>query len=161
MDGKGYPRNLKGDEISLLSKIIGIVDAYEQVTNNANPQMQMSCPDALKAIYSMRDTFFDGELVESFIKCLGIYPVGSVVELNNHAVGIVIAVKQDKHLYPTIMILRNGKGDITHPPQIINLDKFRDHDGKPILLINKVINPSTVGIDLSEYMVRELGIGLD
>ncbi|MDD5274506.1 MAG: HD-GYP domain-containing protein [Methylovulum sp.] len=161
VDGKGYPRQLKGTEISLLSRIVAIVDAYEQVTNNANPEIQLPCSEALKSIYSMRDTFFDGELVEGFIKCLGIYPVGSVVELSNHTVGIVIAVKQDKHLYPTVMVLRDKNGVITHPPQIINLDRFRDHDGKPVLFINKVINPSTVGIDLSEYIVRELGINLN
>ncbi len=161
IDGKGYPHQLKGTEISLLSRIIAIVDVYEQVTNNADLKIQLSCPDALKSIYSMRDAFFDGELVESFIKCLGIYPVGSVVELSNHAVGIVIAVKEEKHLYPTVMVLLDKYGEITHPPQIINLDRFRDREGRPVLLINKVINPSTVGIDLSEYIVRELGFSLN
>lgn len=158
IDGKGYPRGLKGSEISLMSKIIAIVDAYEAVTNNVVPNMQMSCSNALKSIYTMRDTFFDSELIESFIKCLGIYPIGSVVQLNNDTIGIVIAMKPDKHLLPTVMIIRDGKGELRHPPQVINLDSFRDHDGKPLLLINKVIEPNAVGIDLSDYIVRELGV---
>lgn len=161
VDGKGYPRGLKGAEISLMSKIVAIVDAYERVTNNPHPAMQISCSEALKSIYTMRGTFFDNELVESFIKCLGIYPVGSIVQLNNKAIGVVIAMKKDKHLMPTVMIVCDGKGAIRQPPQIINLDKFRNPDGKPLLMIDKVVEPNAIGANLSEYIVKELGVNVD
>ncbi len=160
VDGTGYPRGLKGAEISFMSKIIAIVDAYEKETNAANIKSQLSCSDALKAIYAMRETSFDSELVESFIKCLGIYPVGTVVQLNNGSTGIVIGMKPDQHLLPTVMVIRDHTGEIKQPPQVINLDRFRDHEGKPLLMINKVIQPNEVDIDLGEYIVRELGASL-
>lgn len=158
IDGKGYPCGLKDTEISLMSRIIAIIDAYERVTNNIDLKMQMSCSDALKSIYTMRGKLYDVNLVESFIQCLGIYPVGSVVQLSNGDIAIVIGMKPDKHLLPTVMIVRDVTGENRHPTQVINLDKFRDHDGRPLLLINKAIDPVEVGLDLSEYIVQELGV---
>jgi putative nucleotidyltransferase with HDIG domain len=156
VNGKGYPRGLKGSEIDLFSKIVCIVDVYEIVTNNPGAKVQISCPKALKSIYSLCDSYFDRELVEDFIKCLGIYPVGSVVELSNSELAIVITVKPGKHLLPTIMVIRDSKGISRYPPQIINLDNFKDSEGVPKLFINKVIDPESVGIDLSDYMIREI-----
>lgn len=161
IDGKGYPRGLKAPEISLMSRIIAIVDTYERVTNNVDLKMQLSCSDALKSIYVMRDKLFDGNLVESFIKCLGIYPVGSIVQLNNGAIGIVIGMKPDMHLLPTVMIVCNSSGENCYPTQVINLDKFRDDDGKPLLIINKVIEPNEVSLGLRDYIVTELGVKIN
>jgi len=158
INGKGYPRGLQGNEISLVSRIIAIVDEYEKLTNNANSRIQLSSSDALKSIFAMSDTLLDAKLVESFIKCLGIYPVGSAVQLSSGAIAIVIGIKPDKHLLPTVMIIRDKNGEIPHPPQVINLDNFRDHDGRPLLLISKGVDPSTLGFDLSDYIVRELGV---
>jgi HD-GYP domain-containing protein (c-di-GMP phosphodiesterase class II) len=157
IDGNGYPRSLKGTEINFLAKIISIVDQYEMLTNAKPPQIVYSSSDAIKSIYAMRDTYFDGNLIESFIKCLGIYPIGSLVQLNNGATGIVIGMKQDNHLLPTIMVIRDKSGEIRHPPQVINLDKYRDHDGKPLLLISKVIDSDQVDIDLYDFIIKELG----
>lgn len=159
VNGKGYPRGLKGPDIDLYSKIVCIVDVYEIVTNNPGAKVQISCPNALKSIYSLCDSYFDRDLVEDFIKCLGIYPVGSVVELDSGELAIVITVKPDKHLLPTVMIIRDSKGIPRYPPQIINLDNFKDKDNSPRLMITKVIDPESVGIDLSDYLIREVGIG--
>lgn len=155
IDGKGYPRGLHGPDLSLLAKIVSIVDVFESVTNNPGSKIQVSCSDALRSIYSMRDTFFDGELVEKFIKCLGIYPVGSVVELNSREVGIVISLKPDKHLLPTLMIVRNKEGKPCYPPHIINLDNFKTEEGNPQYFIIEVLEPNAFGIDLSDIIIRE------
>jgi putative nucleotidyltransferase with HDIG domain len=157
MDGTGYPRGLKGTELNRLTKIIAIVDKYEHLTNNANSTLQISGSGVLKSIYEQRDIDFDGALVESFIKCLGIYPVGSVVRLNNGDTGIVIAMKPDKHLLPTVMIVRDHNAELHHPSKVINLDTFRNHEGQPLLLISKVLEPKEIDSDLSDYIVTELG----
>jgi putative nucleotidyltransferase with HDIG domain len=159
MDGTGFPRGLKGPEIGTMSKIIGIINEYETLTNNPNLKLQLSCSDALKSIYALRDTHFDGHFTEQFIKCLGIYPVGSIIKLSNGATGIVIGMKQDNHLLPTVMIVRDKSGEIRHPPQVVNLDKFRDHDGKPLLLISRVVDLGDVDMDLFGYILHELGVG--
>jgi putative nucleotidyltransferase with HDIG domain len=158
VNGKGYPKGLKDTEINYFARLVSIVDVYEIVTNHPGAKVHVSCSDALKSIYMMRGSFFDRELVEEFIKCLGIYPVGSVVELNNAEVAIVISTKPGKHLLPTIMIVKNSKG-ILYQPQVINLEHYKEQEGLSKLYITKVIDPNSVGIDLSDYMIRESGMG--
>lgn len=154
INGKGYPRGLKGEEINLFSRLLSIVDVYETVTNYPGAKVQITPASALKSIYSMCNSFFDQALVESFIKCLGVYPVGSVVRLNNGEIGIVIDIKPGKHLLPTLMLVQDSQGKTHCPPKVINLDTFRDKEGLPKLLISKVVDPSVFGIDLSEFLVR-------
>lgn len=156
VDGKGYPRGLKGAELSFFAKLVAIVEVYESVTNNPGALIQISSSDALRSIYSMRDTFFDGELVEQFIKCLGIYPVGSVVELSSGEIGIVISLKPEKHLLPTLMIVRDKDKQPCYPPHVMNLDNFKSDDGEPKYFVTEVLEPNAYGIDLSDIIVREI-----
>ena len=158
VNGKGYPKGLKDQEINYFSRLLSIVDVYEIVTNHPSATVHISCSEALKSIYMMRGSFFDRELVEEFIKCLGIYPVGSVVELNSGEIAIVISNKLGKHLLPTIMVVKDSKG-IRSQPQIVNLEHFKETEGLSKLYIAKVIDPDSVGIDLSDYMIREACMG--
>jgi putative nucleotidyltransferase with HDIG domain len=158
VNGKGYPKGLKETEIDYFSRLVSIVDVYEIVTNHPGAKVHVSCPDALKSIYMMRGSFFDRELVEEFIKCLGIYPIGSVVELNNGDIAIVVSTKPGKQLLPTIMVVKDSKGIRQHP-NIINLEHFRETEGLSRLYIVRVVDPNSVGIDLSEYMIREASMG--
>jgi putative nucleotidyltransferase with HDIG domain len=158
VNGKGYPNGLKDTDINYFARLVSIVDVYEIVTNHPGAKVHVSCADALKSIYMMRGSFFDKELVEEFIKCLGIFPVGSVVELSNGEIAIVISTKPGKHLLPTIMIVKDSKG-ILYQPRIINLEHFKEQEGLSKLYITKVIDPSSVGVDVSDYMIRESGMG--
>ena len=158
VNGKGYPKGLKETEINYFARLVSIVDVYEIVTNHPGAKVHVSCSDALKSIYMMRGSFFDRELVEEFIKCLGIYPVGSVVELNNGEIAIVISTKPGRHLLPTIMIVKNSQG-VLYQPLVVNLEHFKEKEGLSKLHITKVVDPNAVGIDLSDYMIRESGMG--
>ena len=156
VDGKGYPHGLKGSEIVFFAKLLAVVDVYEVVTNNPAAKIQVTCPDALRSLYSLCDSYFDRELVEDFIKCLGIYPIGSVVELNTHEIAIVITVKPGKSLLPTVMIIRDSKEIACYPPRVVNLENAKDKAGIQQLLVVKVIDPESVGIDPRDYMVRDI-----
>lgn len=156
VNGKGYPKGLRGEEINYFARLISIVDVYEIVTNHPAAKVHVSCADALKSIYMMRGNFFDSELVEEFIKCLGVYPIGSLVELNNGEFAIVINAKAGKQLLPTVMVVKDSKG-ILYQPRVINLEHFKDENGLAKLHINRVVDPNSVGIDLGDYMIREMG----
>ncbi|MCX7068840.1 MAG: HD-GYP domain-containing protein [Methylococcales bacterium] len=158
VNGKGYPKGLKDTEINYFARLVSIVDVYEIVTNHPGAKVHVSCSDALKSIYMMRGSFFDRELVEEFIKCLGIYPVGSVVELNNGEIAIVISTKPGRHLLPTIMVVKNSQG-VLYQPLVVNLEHFKEKEGLSKLHITKVVDPNAVGIDLSDYMIRESSMG--
>jgi putative nucleotidyltransferase with HDIG domain len=158
VNGKGYPRGLVGEEINYFSRVVSIVDVYEIVTNHPGAKVHVSCSDALKSIYMMRGNYFDAALVEEFIKCLGIYPIGSVVQLSNGDIAIVISTKPGKHLLPTIMVVKDKDG-LRHQPQVVNLEHFKEKEGLAKLYITKVVDPNLVDIDLADYMIRETSAG--
>lgn len=160
VNGKGYPDGLIGTEIDYFAKLVSIVDAYEIVTNHPDAKTYVSSLEGLKSIYMMRSSFFDQVLVEEFMKCLGTYPIGSVVQLNNGEIAIVICTKPGKHLSPTIIIIKNSDG-ILYQPKFINLENFKETVGLSKLYIVKVVDPSSVGIDFNDYMFKELSLAHD
>ena len=92
ISGKGYPRGLKSSEISLFS-----------------------------TMYSWRLTDFDGELLEQFIQCVGIYPVGTLVELSSGEVGIVISVNPEFRLKPKVNVILDSNKRPVYPHRVVDL----------------------------------------
>jgi HD-GYP domain-containing protein (c-di-GMP phosphodiesterase class II) len=153
----GYPRGLPSGEISRYAMMVAIVDVYDAVTTRRDHRQSLSTTDALKTMYDWRDRLFDGELIEQFIQCLGIYPVGSVVELNSGEVGIVFSVPPEHRLLPKIMLVRNEYKKPYMPPKIIQLAQFKE-EGKDIgkYEIKRVLDSDAYGIDLKTYLLRQL-----
>src|SRR5690349_7178296 len=120
-DGSGYPKKLKGKEIGLIGSIAGIVDTFSALTSRRPYAEALAPSTALSILYKHRGTLLDGYLVEQFIRCIGIFPLGSVVELNNGETGIVIAQNLAKRLQPRIMIIRDAAGADLKPQKLLDL----------------------------------------
>lgn len=150
IDGQGYPNQLKGDEISRAGQIMAIINTYDRITNaSGGPQLPPS--EALRYLYLYRGKLFNSELTEAFIKCLGIYPIGSIVELMNGSVGIVISIPPEDHLHPRILLVRGQNKQPLEPPHIMSLSIFTQKDaGK--YAIHHVHPPGSFGIDISRYL---------
>jgi HD-GYP domain-containing protein (c-di-GMP phosphodiesterase class II) len=104
-DGSGYPRALKGDEISTLGGMAGLVDTYAAMIS-ARPYAQAkSVQQALHDLYAARNKMFKSELVEEFIQCVGVFPVGSLVELNTAEVAVVVSQNRSRRLKPRVMLV--------------------------------------------------------
>jgi hypothetical protein len=100
---------------------------------------------------------FDEELIEQFIKCIGVYPIGSIVELNTGEIGIVISVAQRQRLTPIIMIVRNEEGKSVLPPRMLDLQHFsQSSEDARGLEIRRVLEPSKCNIDLRQYVRSEI-----
>jgi len=155
IDRSGYPSKLGGQEISLNAKIVGIVDVYDSLTSTTPYRSYISSTDALKSMYDWRGSLFDTTLVESFIQCLGIYPVGSMLELNSGEIGIVISAGPENRLYPKMLLVKEDQEKFYDPPRIINLNQFRERDDRRYEIKN-IIQPEQVGVDLKRYILREL-----
>lgn len=153
VDGKGYPRGLQDEEISPFAKIIAIVDAYDKLTRGRKEQ-SLSTADALRYLYTYRDKFFDATLTERFIQCLGIYPVGSLVEVATGEIGIVISIPPGDHLHPRLLLVRSSDKKSYEPPQVINLALFAQNDAKKYA-IKQVLPPNAYGIDMRSYILNE------
>jgi HD-GYP domain-containing protein (c-di-GMP phosphodiesterase class II) len=122
-DGSGYPRGLRGDAIALPGLIAGIVDAFDTLTAPQPFGENLSPSKALSVIYKGRGTQFHPALAEQFIQCIGIYPVGSVVELNSGEVAIVIAQNMVRRLQPRIMVVKDANGNPLIPYKMLDLMK--------------------------------------
>ncbi|MBN2532931.1 MAG: HD-GYP domain-containing protein [Spirochaetales bacterium] len=110
-DGTGYPKNIKGDAIPVGSRIIAVADAYEAMLNQRPYRDALIGYNAMKNILSDNGTHFDPAILKIFLQCIGVYPIGSFVLLNNSMVGKVVSVNNNSPMRPQIRLLfdENGK----------------------------------------------------
>jgi len=140
INGKGYPRGLKGDEISQTARIISIVDVYDALTSRRVYKAPMLPHQALSLMYSMKGEEFDEVMVEHFIRSQGIYPVGSVVELSSGWRGVVVQINPEKPLFPQVALVRTPLGRNMYG-EVIDLAKQSQ------VKITKVMTPAEAGVD--------------
>ena len=150
-DGSGYIDRLEGEAIGLFSLITGIVDYYDAVTSDRVYRTGISSYAALQKMYEWRGSLFQPRLVEKFIQCLGIYPVGSVVELNTGEIAVVAALNRMQRLKPrVVLVLRADKTPYLETP-ITNLAGRKTPEGHPCE-IDRVLDPVSCGIEPSRYL---------
>lgn len=150
--GTGYPRGLKANEISFYSKIVSIVDVYDAITSDRCYHQGVSPTEALTRMYGWRLTDFDGELLEQFIQCMGIYPVGTLVELTSGEVGVVISVNPVARLRPKVNLVLDGNKQPYFPARIVDLAAYADEDGAATYAIHHVLMPDAYGIDIKAHL---------
>lgn len=122
-DGSGYPKGIRGEELSAIAAIAGIVDTFVGLTSKRPYAAPVAPSNALNMLHKWRSTAFHPLLVEQFIRCIGIFPVGAVVELNSGEVGVVIAQNLEKRLQPRIMVVRDAAGHPLRPQKLLDLSK--------------------------------------
>src|SRR5438105_9534967 len=120
-DGSGYPKGLRGNEIGMIGSIAAIVDTFDALTVKRPYADPVSPSAAISMLYKWRGVFFDAHLVEQFLRCIGIFPVGSLVELNSGEVGVVIAQNPTKRLLPRVMVIRDAEGHPLVPHKMLDL----------------------------------------
>ena len=106
VDGSGYPKGLKGDEIPLFSQIISIGDVYDAVTSYRAYRLPMSPADAIELVMSEIGRSFDYDIVNVFVGKLELYPVNSIVQLSDKRLAIV--VENTNSMRPIVRTLDNG-----------------------------------------------------
>lgn len=150
-DGTGYPRGLRRNRIPLFGKIASIVDCYDAITSIRPYRKAISPTEALRMLYRQRNRAFQDELVEQFIQCLGVYPTGTLVELNTGEVGIIIAQNAIRRLRPKIMLILNKNKVAYDRFETLDLAIENVDDDGNLLDISRSLQPGTYGIDPKEY----------
>lgn len=127
-DGSGYPQGLKDAEIPIFGRIAGIVDSYDAMTSErAYKGSKTKTPhEAIAELYSLRGSKYQAELVEQFIQTVGLYPTGTLVELNTGEVGAVIAVNGLRRLRPSVMLLLDSNKEPLQKFRYIDLSQQSD-----------------------------------
>ena len=123
-DGTGYPNGLKGSEISVDGAIAAIVDSFSALTSERCFAEPMAPSSALNHLHELRGQSFHDGLVEQFIQCIGVYPLGSAVEMNTGEIGIVMTQNDQRRLQPCVMlVLDRDRRKLPHPQLIVDLAK--------------------------------------
>ncbi len=152
-DGSGYPRGLRGVAIALPGMIAAIVDAFDTLVAPPPQGKHMSPSNALNVIYKGRGSLFQPALVEQFIQCVGVYPVGSAVELNSGEVGIVIAQNPLRRLQPRVMVVRDAKGNESRPYKMLDLSREPKARPDEVYRIRHTLEYDAVKVDPRELFL--------
>ncbi|MET0066973.1 MAG: HD-GYP domain-containing protein [Candidatus Thiodiazotropha sp.] len=103
LDGSGYPKGLK-QQVGMLSRIVAIVDHYDELCNHVNPELSMSPYEAVSRMYSMELKQFDKDILTTFIANLGVYPPGTVVRLSDQRIAVVVTINAKELLKPNVLV---------------------------------------------------------
>ncbi len=145
-DGKGYPRGLKGKEIDEYARIAAIADSYESQISNRSYREKVGAYHAMKNLLASGVNKFDPEILKIFLSRMSVYPIGSLVELNDKTIGLVIGSVIEKPLRPIIKLIFNTKHEQIADTQIINLLEDTSK------YITKVLNEKEAGINLFDVL---------
>ncbi len=121
VNGGGFPAGLRGDKIPLLAKVAGIVTFYDKITHPRGEAYPLSPSKAVAELYDCRDHEFQEELVVEFIRGIGIYPTGTLVELNTGEVGLVVEQNFERRLKPQVLILLDPFKQPLSSPTLLDL----------------------------------------
>jgi HD-GYP domain-containing protein (c-di-GMP phosphodiesterase class II) len=138
-DGRGYPRGLKGEEINQFARIVTVADAFEAMVSERPYRNSMIGYSAMKAVLSDNGRHFDPQVLKAFLESMGVFPIGSIVQLNNAGIGRVVENHPEAPLRPKIELLIDEFG--THLEGKESVDLL----AKKNLFIVKAIDPKTVG----------------
>ena len=126
-DGEGYPRRISGTAIDMGARIVSVADAFEAMVSQKPYRNSMMGYQAMKNLLSDNLRRFDPDVIKAFIQTMGIYPIGSIIQLNNGALARVTEVQASAPLRPKIKILIDEFGK-----------KYTQDDGDEIdLLVEK------------------------
>lgn len=148
-NGSGYPLGTKGDMIPAVARIAGIIDTYGALTSNREYAAAISPSNAIRVLYDARDVEFQAELVEAFIRAIGVYPAGTLVELSSGEVGVVVAEYRIRRLHPKVMILLDSHKQRLATPLLKELQDQNDQPPGQTVNIARSLEPGAYGIDLA------------
>jgi putative nucleotidyltransferase with HDIG domain len=144
LDGSGFPNKLTGNRIGRMGRIIAIANTYDDYCNRINLTELLTPADALARMFRREREKFDPELLQHFIRCLGVYPPGSLVQLSNDAIGLVVSVNPGQLLHPIVLLY-----DASVPrEEAIMLDMNED----PELTVARTLHPSALTREVHDYL---------
>ena len=155
-DGSGYPDGLKANAIGLFGQITGLADHYDTMTSDWADHSAISGYIAIRKLYELRNKEFHHELLEKFIQCMGVYPIGTLVELNTGEVGVVVTMNRLRRLRPRVVLVLGPSNTAYEELKIISMMHESASDGRT-LEIERAIAPGTYGIDPQHYLSAAVG----
>jgi HD-GYP domain-containing protein (c-di-GMP phosphodiesterase class II) len=113
IDGSGFPQRLQGDRLSMAARIVALVNRYDNLCNPAHPAQALTPHEALALMYGQMRKRFDAAVFGAFVRMMGVYPPGSVVQLSDERYAMVVSVNAARPLKPRVLVhdLRGKRED--------------------------------------------------
>ncbi|GGA63722.1 phosphodiesterase [Neiella marina] len=146
LSGAGYPKRLVGDEISQYGRMASIVDIFDALTGERVYKKAMLPTAALSIIRSMAPDKLDQELVNAFIRCINVYPVGTLVKLQSGRLGIVVEINEKAPTRPMLKLVYSAKFNRHINVEMYNLAQY---ESDKIVSAEK---PEAYGLELKNYI---------
>ncbi|WP_343730527.1 HD-GYP domain-containing protein [Duganella sp.] len=122
-DGSGYPGKQANDGISELAQMAAIVDVYDAITADRCYHKGMSAAAALRKIHEWSKFHFNPQYTQEFMRCVGIYPVGTMVLLESGRLGVVIEPHETNLLAPKVNVFFHTKKNVYIKPETVDLSR--------------------------------------
>jgi HD-GYP domain-containing protein (c-di-GMP phosphodiesterase class II) len=152
MDGSGYPRGLEGASIPVLARIAGLVDAYDAMITPRPYAQARTSHEAVQELIDLKGSQFQEALVEQFIQAIGLFPTGTVVELNSGEVAIVVNQNQARRLKPEVVIVLDENKEKKDPLQLLDLaNQSIAADGER--WIARELTAGSYGVNSEDYFI--------
>lgn len=152
-NGKGYPAGLKGEYIPLFARVAAIVDSFSAITSHRSHAVAMSPYHAALKLYEWRGIDFDPKLVEQLIQVIGVYPIGTLVELTTGEVAVVIAHNRAQRLRPIIAVLLDSSQQPHAKARVVDLSHVKKNSDGSVPGIKKALPEGSYRIDLSKVQL--------
>ncbi|AFU97405.1 HD-GYP domain-containing protein [Simiduia agarivorans] len=159
LDGGGYPRKLDATDIGKITRLISIVDTFDAITSHRCYAPARPVTEALRILYEARGSQFDEALVLEFIQFIGLYPPGSIVELENGMVGLVIATNEEAHHLPKIIKVC-GPDKQPCEQEFLDLSLTRSGELGRDHLIRQLHVDGSFGIFIRDFKARGLSFAI-
>ena len=152
VDGSGYPSGLKGNDVPLSVGIISLADSYETLTTDNPYQPALTPVLALQRLRTTGTEIFGKDLVQDFMRFMGLYPIGSAVKLSSGDIGIVFSADPKTRMRPLIMLVLDEKSIEIRPHRLVNLAVLPESK----LSISDIVDPRKYAIDTASLFEKEL-----
>lgn len=147
LDGSGYPDGLKADEISVYGRMVAITDVYDAITSDRVYHKGMTPTQGLKKLLEWSNGHLDPVLVKEFIRCVGLYPIGSLVLLESGRLGVVVETNDDDQRLPVVRVMYNTRFRLPVTVERIDLAKPGSQDR-----IVRSVDPDEYKIDIRKFL---------
>ncbi|MDZ7840800.1 MAG: HD-GYP domain-containing protein [Gammaproteobacteria bacterium] len=153
-NGTGYPQGLRGSQVPVFGRIAGIVDAYDAMITPRPYAEPMSSYEAFRQLRALADVEFQAELIDQFTQAIGVFPTGTLIELNTGEVGVVTRQNRVRRLRPEIMVIMDREKQIMDTFSVLDLNKEKiDERGRQSVWIERGLAPGSFGIDPTEFFL--------
>src|SRR5215469_15218081 len=147
ISGQGYPFGLKGAEIPLHARVVALAEVYDDVSSDRVYHDGVPAANCLNMMFHWAPRDFGEDLMQEFIRCIGIYPIGSLVQLNTGALGIVMSSNPDSRLKPVVMLVRDREGRPYRRRPLLNLAAPGAREGGFSWQVQRVVDCKDYDID--------------